>query len=92
MFETCNNDYESPPEGVPTWCVQLDTGWETWAQLIVEILLLALLYLSVRQFKLWIYSRRRRLPSTEPLPLVSISGVPPEERPIDYVPHIVHTS
>ena len=29
MFETCNYDYESPPEGVPTWCVQLDTGWET---------------------------------------------------------------
>ena len=95
MFEICNDEYATAPEGVPTWCVQLETGWETWAQLVGEVILFFLLFICVRQLKLWVSSRRRRreyLQQIVPLPLVSTSAVLPEKQPTLYVPHISHIS
>ena len=94
MFEICNDEYATAPEGVPTWCVQLDTGWETWAQLGGELILFFLLFLLVRQFKLWIYSRRHReyLKQTVPVPLVATAAASPEKQPNLYVPHTAHIS
>ena len=95
MFEVCNDQYADAPEGVPTWCVELDTGWETWAQLGGELILFVLLFMIVRQIKLWFQSRRLRrqyLKQIVPLPLVSNAVGLPEQQPTLYVPDIPHTS
>ena len=95
-MEVCNNDYGEPPEGIPVWCVDLDTGWATWAQLVLELIFFVLLFMVVKRIKIWFIRRRRQKErDNQPSPPISIVSTDDGQLSASlnlYVPDTPHTS
>jgi|29_taG_2_1085357.scaffolds.fasta_scaffold00805_5 hypothetical protein len=49
-IEYCVDEWATPPEGVPTWCVKEEVTWELGAQLFIELVILFIGIIILRRY------------------------------------------
>lgn len=49
-IEYCVDEWATPPEGVPVWCVTEEVTWELGLQLLVEVAIIVVGILILRRY------------------------------------------